>query len=94
MTQSIRDRMKLSSFNFSSAMRLVAAQPTPAGHGVEDAVDAIDYCVQDPGWLWGGRKQRLPEGGRRRPYKTSWRLGEWLPLELGGGLGEPGGQGE
>ena len=50
----------------------------PAGHGVEDAVDAIDHRVQDPGWLWGGRGQRPPERGGRRPSQRlhgDWGLG-------------------
>ena len=66
----------------------------PAGHGVEDAVDAIDHSVQDPSGLWSGRRQRPSERRGWRPSKwllwlpplrrASWRLRKRLSLDLWG----------
>ncbi len=58
----------------------------PGGHGVEDAVDAIDHCVKDTGGLFGGRGQRPPERGWRRPPQRLPRYWRLLSQRLTWGL--------
>ena len=61
----------------------------PSGHGVEDAVDAIDHRVQDTGGLFGGRGKRPPERGWRRPPQRLSRYWRLLSQRLARGLRLP-----